>query len=187
MGKEYQGLFSDWEVAVAKSLVNSFQTKWTCLGYEDFDDLLQECLIAWYYAREHHDSKRGASKKTFMARIIRNKLMDLIRTKESGKREDISLTISLDEPLNDDDCSTLIERIIPSSREHPPSIHLQLDLKNVIQNLTERQKMLCHLLGDGLTVQEAAQVLGRSRSVIYEDVKDIREAFVKHGLENYLK
>jgi len=194
MGQHYRGLFQDWEIAVAKKLVNEFQGKWRCLEREDFDDLLQECLIHWFFAKDDYDSTREASQKTFMGRIIRNKLTDLVRERESDKRKIAHLTVSLDEPLGDDeDSPALIDKIdeqtISDTAPNPfLEIQLKIDLSKALQKLTPTQKELCFLLGEkGLTVKEASEYLKTPRSTIYDELKRIRTIFMKEGLEDYLK
>jgi len=47
-----EALFEDWEIAVAKKLVDQFKRKWRCFAKDDFEDLLQECLSHWYFRRD---------------------------------------------------------------------------------------------------------------------------------------
>lgn len=194
MSQNYRGLFQDWEIAVAKKLINEFQERWSCLEREDFDDLLQECLTHWYFAKDDYDPGRVASQKTFMGRIIRNKLTDLVREREADKRKIAHLSISLDEPLGDDeDSPALIDKIDDgsindASHNHFLEIQLKIDLSKAVQKLTPQQKSLCRLLGEkGLTVKEASEYLKTPRSTIYDELKRIRTIFMKEGLEDYLK
>ena len=83
--------------------MDEFQQKWPCLRKEGFDDLLQECLTHWFLARGEYEPTREASKQTFMGRVIRHKLTDLVRERETDKRKATYLTVSLDEPLGDDE------------------------------------------------------------------------------------
>ena len=46
MGK-YDELFEEWEVRHARCFVLEYKAKFKALSREDFDDLLQECLIHW--------------------------------------------------------------------------------------------------------------------------------------------
>jgi RNA polymerase sigma-70 factor (ECF subfamily) len=194
MGQNYRGLFQEWEIAVAKKLINEFKKKWTCLEREDFDDLLQECLTHWYFAKDNYDTGREASQKTFMGKVIRNKLIDLIREREADKRKIAHLTISLDEPLEDDDDSPrLIDKLDEGTVNNVPhsqfsEIQLKIDLSKAFQKLTPQQKSLCRLLGEkGVTVKEASEYLETPRSTIYDELKRIRTIFMKEGLEDYLK
>lgn len=194
MSQNYRGPFQDWEIAVAKKLINEFQEKWSCLEREDFDDLLQECLTHWYFAKDDYDPGREASQKTFMGRIIRNKLTDLVREREADKRKIAHLSISLDKPLGDnEDSPALIDKIDEgsindASHNHFLEIQLKIDLSKALQKLIPKQKELCLLLGEkGLTVKEASEYLKTPRSTIYDELKRIRTIFMKEGLEDYLK
>lgn len=194
MTQNYQGLFQDWEIAVAKKLVHEFQGKWTCLEQEDFDDLLQECLIHWFSAKDDYDPSREATQKTFMGRIIRNKLIDLVREREADKRKIAHLTVSLDEPIgNDEDAQTLMDKIDEGAIADAPTdpfweIQLKIDLSKVLKKLAPHQKKLCRLIGKkGLSVKEASEYLKTPRSTVYDELKRIRTIFMKEGLEKYLK
>lgn len=117
----YEGFFQSWEIAIAKKLVNQFRKKYTCLKREEFNDLLQEVLIHWYLNKDKYNSNQEASKQTFMVRVARNKLTDILREVIADKRTLNYQTISLDQPSGDDEsCSTLSDvisegDILPSS------------------------------------------------------------------------
>ncbi len=194
MCQNYRKLFQNWEIAVAKKLVSEFQHEWDCLRREDFDDLLQECLTHWFFAKGDYDPTREASQRTFMGRVIRNKLTDLVRERKSDKRKIADFTDSLDKPLGDDEDSlALIDKIDGQTISYNApdpffEIQLKIDLSKVLQKLTPKQKELCRLLGEeGLTVKEASEYLKTPRSTIYDELKRIRPIFMKEGLEDYLK
>ncbi|MFH1374778.1 MAG: sigma-70 family RNA polymerase sigma factor [bacterium] len=194
MSSGYDKLFQSWEIAVAKRLVHEFQNAWTCLGREDFDDLLQECLIHWYQAKGEYDRSRGASLQTFMGRVIRNKLMDIVRECEADKRKVASLTVSLDDPVRDgEDGKTWLEQLDhgPTETAAPDptnKVLLKADLSKAFRKLTPQQERLCRLIGDsGLTVTEASECLKTPRSTIYDEIERIRTIFEKEGLKEYLQ
>ena len=193
MNSVHEKLFQSWEIAVAKRLVHEFQKAWTCLGREDFDDLLQECLIHWYQARSEYNRSRGASRQTFMGRVVRNKLKDIVRECETDKRKVASLTVSLDDPVrNGEDERTWLEKLDYGSTEIVPpdpfdQVLLKADLSKAIRRLTPQQTKLCRLIGeDGLTVTEASECLKTPRSTIYDEIERIRAIFEKEGLKDYL-
>ncbi len=190
----YGGLFQDWEVAVVCKLVKEFQRQWTCLAREEFDDLLQECLSHWVVVKAQFDPKREASIKTFMGRIIRNKLTDLVRERESDKRKLGHLAISLDAPLTDEaEAPTLLDKLDEHACGDLPDlsflgIQIKIDMATALKKLTARQQTLCQLLGEqGMTIQEASTALGISRSTLYDELKCIKALFIKTGLDDYLK
>ncbi|MBK6603812.1 MAG: hypothetical protein IPG28_20325 [Betaproteobacteria bacterium] len=83
----YGGLFQAWELAIARKLVREFHATSRALQHEEADDLLQEVLLHWHHARASHDPLGKASIRTYMARVVRNKLIDLIRERESDKEK----------------------------------------------------------------------------------------------------
>jgi DNA-directed RNA polymerase specialized sigma24 family protein len=70
----YGDLFAAWEIAVAKSLIIKFQKNYPWLKGFEFEDLLQECLIHWYLNRASYKEERGASIRTYMAKVGKNRL-----------------------------------------------------------------------------------------------------------------
>ena len=193
MGNYYGKFFQDWEIAVAKTLVNKFQRKWRCLEREGFDDLLQECLAHWYFAKAGYDPGRQGTQKAFMARIIRNKLTDLVRARTSDRRKVAYLTLSIDMPVGaDDDSRTLMDEIEDSASSQAPfnllTTHLKIDISRVLQKLNPRQKQLCRLLGEeGMTVKEIGDHLKTPRGSVYDELARIRKIFIKDGLKDYLQ
>ena len=190
----YGGLFQGWEVAVVCKLVKEFQRQWTCLAREEIDDLLQECLSHWVFVKAQYDPKREASLKTFMGRIIRNKLTDLVRERESDKRKLAHLSVSLDAPLSGEpEAPTLLDTLDEHASSDSPDlrflgIQLKIDIATAIKTLTARQQTLCRLLGEqGLTIQEASAALGIPRSTLYDELNCIKALFIKAGLDDYLK
>ena len=175
-------------------LVKEFQRQWTCLAREEVDDLLQECLSHWVFVKAQYDPKREASLKTFMGRIIRNKLSDLVRVRESDKRKLAHLSVSLDAPLNGEtEAPTLMDTLDARAGADPPDqeengLQLAMDLATVFSTLTARQQTLCRLLGEqGMTIQEASTALGIPRGTLYDELNCIKALFIKAGLDDYLK
>lgn len=194
MSQNYQGLFNDWEVAVAKKLVYEYQRKWVCLSKEDFDDLLQECLTHWFFSKDCYEAEKGASQKTFMGKIIRNKLTDIVREREADKRKISRFTVSLDGVSgNNEDSPVLCEKIESNGFTDPQydplvDIQLKIDIPKALKKLTLQQKKLCGLLGEkGLNVKEASKYLKTPRSTVYDELSRIRKIFEKEGLKDYLK
>ena len=190
----YGGLFQDWEVAVVCKLVKEFQRQWTCLAREEVDDLLQECLSHWVFVKARYDPSREASLKTFMGRIIRNKITDLVRERESDKRKIGHLATSLDAPLSDEaEASTLLDKIDEHAGSDSPdlsflAIQLKIDMATALTTLTARQQTLCQLLGEqGMNIQEASTALGIPRGTLYDELNCIKALFITAGLDDYLK
>lgn len=190
MSLSYGRLFEGWEIAVTKRLINDYRKKWKCLEREDADDLMQECLMRWFEVRDTYDADREASKKTFLSRIVRNRLINIVEKATSEKRKTIYESVSLDEPVsNDEDAPTLKDQIA-DRQDSPPQFKagLKIELSEAFQKLTPQQKELCRLLGEeGLSINEACKSFSKHRSNVYRDVLRIREIFENEGLREYLR
>ena len=191
MSPSYKGLFEGWEIAIAKKLINDFKKQWGCLELDDFDDLLQECLTQWFLAKDKYDPDAEASRKTFMARVVKNKLFDIIKNHERLRRKEAKNNISLDQPLSDEeDAPTLLDSL-SRDENHTTSfqVHTQLkiDISRTFQKLTPKQQELCRLIGEeGLSIKEASKILQTPRGTIYEEIKRIKDIFQKENLHEYL-
>lgn len=81
--KQGNGL-QGWEIAVTKKLIGEFRRRSRSLYREEFDDLLQECLMHWLEVRRQVVPDPGGPPIAYMARVVRNKLIDLARERETG-------------------------------------------------------------------------------------------------------
>jgi len=186
----YGGLFESWELAVAKKVINDYRKKHRSLEREGFDDLLQECLIHWLDVRDRYDPGRGASKNTYMAKVIASALRKLVEKANTDKRKAIYESASLEEPLNDDGDELTIKGKLAKDEDIPPQAktELKIDISRVLQKLTPEEQKLCRLLGEeGLSINEACKYFNKHRSVVYRDVLRIRKLFEEEGLKDYLK
>lgn len=185
----YGGLFEGWELAVAKRVINNYRKEQKHLEHEGFDDLLQECLIHWLDIRDKHDPSRG-SKKTFMAKAVGHALGMLGRKARRDKRRAVYESVSLDQPLNDDEDEPALKDKIPDVKSTPFPIdtELKIELSKAYKKLTPQQQKLCRMLGEeGLTISEACRRLNKHRMIVYREIGRIRELFEKEGLKDYLK
>jgi DNA-directed RNA polymerase specialized sigma24 family protein len=79
VGLFYEDLFAAWGIAVAKRAITNFQKNYPWLKAFEFEDLLQECLIHWYLSRTSYKEDRGASIRTYMAKVVKNRLQVMLR------------------------------------------------------------------------------------------------------------
>jgi RNA polymerase sigma-70 factor (ECF subfamily) len=190
-GEELQG----WEIAVAKKLIGEFRRRSRSLNREDFDDLLQECLAHWLEVRQKVDPDPNDPPIAYMARVVRNKLIDLARERESAKRRGDLDSVSLDEAVSDsEDAPTFSEVVEAASGSQADDEDFldpddaRIDLAKAMQKLTPHQRRLCDLLiQHGFNVKEVAEQLRIPRGTLYEEIKRIRKVFADQGLAEYLK
>lgn len=189
-GRELQ----QWEIAVAKKLVGEFRRRSRILEREEFDDLLQECLTHWIEVRGKLAADPGGPPIAYMARVVRNKLTDMLREHAATKRGGDLDTVSLDAAVSDsDDAPTLADVLEGTTTDGVTDADAasrndaRIDIAKALQRLTPRQRRLCTLLGEeGLTIKEAAARLRIPRGTLYEEIKRIRKVFAEHGLGDYL-
>lgn len=189
MSLNYRGLFESWELAVAKKIISEHRKEWRCLEREGFDDLLQECLMHWLDVRDSYDASRDASRQTFMAKVIKNKLANIIAKSTAEKRKTIYESISLDESLGDDEDAPTLKDKLAENDDTPPQVksELTVELSRAFQKLTPQQQKLCKLLGEeGLSITEASREMKKHRRHLYREIARIREVFEKEGLKDYL-
>jgi RNA polymerase sigma-70 factor (ECF subfamily) len=186
----YRGLFEDWEVGVAKNIVDEHKRNWKCLEREDFDDLLQECLSFWYFSKDSYDPSGGASKQTYMARLLKRNLRNIIEGQLTDKRKVAFESVSLDQPLSDeDDAPSLLDTLsVDQNHTSDLRIHaeLKIDITRTIRTLTPQQQELCRLLSEGdVSIKEASRILNVHRDTVYEEIKRIKSVFEKESLHEY--
>jgi len=186
----YKGLFTDWELRNARSLVKEFQGDFSCLGKEGFEDLLQECLTHWFFVKDQYGNIQEKTHKPLLKEIIKNKLHDIFVDKEAQKRKMLYKAKSLDEILESSDEDSLdgIFTVHDDGFQKMPKEELSFAIAKASQGLSLRQRRLCKVLGeDGLNIYQASKVLKIPRTTIYEEISRIREVFRKEGLDDYLR
>jgi RNA polymerase sigma factor (sigma-70 family) len=190
-GKELQ----QWEIAVAKKLIGEFRRRSRSPEREEFDDLLQECLMHWIEVRRKLRADPEGPPIAYMATVVRNKLTDLFRERDAAKRAGDYDAVSLDAPTGDsDDAPTFADLLDAARSRNASSDHgldpgdARIDVAKALRNLTPRQRRLCELLGEeGLSIKEAAEKLRIPRGTLYEEINRIRKIFADQGLGDYLR
>jgi RNA polymerase sigma factor (sigma-70 family) len=184
-----------WEIAVAKKLVNEFRRRSRILVRDEFDDLVQDCLLHWIGVRRRIAPDPDNPPVGYMAQVLRNKLTDLMREQGTEKRAGDLGMVSLDATVDgSEDGMTLAESLDASESAHSGEDgtthrhHIRMDLLRALARLTPAQQRLCLMLGEeGLSIKEAAERLRIPRGTLYEEIKRIRQVFADFGLDDYLK
>jgi RNA polymerase sigma-70 factor (ECF subfamily) len=150
---------------------------------------MQECLTHWFFVKEQFNPAREVTVKTFMKRVVKNKLLNILEERTAKKRQIDSKSISLDQLLEDSNGAS--ERFIAVESGIMKTIkdmELHAALSKAFSRLSIRQKELCRLLGEeGLSVSDASKRLSIPRRTLRDEIQRIREVFRKEGLEDYLK
>lgn len=192
MNKYYGEIFQEWEVKDAEYLIKKFQTEWPCLRREETEDLTQELLTHRFFSKDEFNPNREASRRTFMNRIMRNKLHDLVRERQAVKRKINHLDESLDAPVRDSEGSLPLVETIEKGFNNTSFLAsssgrlLKMDLSKALCKLNPKQRKLCRLIYSGFLITEISEELKISRSKVYDEIIRIRKVFQKDGLKEYL-
>lgn len=190
MNPSYGRLFETWEITIARRIAQEFKRRWRYLTKDDTDDLLQECLTHWLSVRSRRVFENDDQKRSFLRRVIKNKLMDLVRESGTHKRRTIQESISLNAPIDEEGAFSFLDKL--SEMKAGPvnevrDAELRMDLDAALQKLSPRQRELCRLmLEEGMSVNEASKRFKTYRSEIYREVERIRGIFEREGLKGYL-
>ncbi|KJJ85001.1 RNA polymerase sigma-70 region 2 domain protein [Candidatus Omnitrophus magneticus] len=194
-GPSYAGLFNSWEIAVAKKIIGEFRRKWRCLKYDDFDDLLQECLFHWYRTRGKYNPSSKASQRTFMARVVSNKLRDHVKEMSRQRRKVLLESESLYDLLpgrqsHDAEDGLTLSDIIPVESISAIDDQVQAELKEVVSNfyqhLTSQQRRICNLLIESFSIAGVSRELRINRKTVYKEILRIRVIAEKASLRGFL-
>jgi len=171
-------------------LVKYFQKRIHTLQREGFDDLLQECLIHWYYRRDQHDATKPAAKKTFMRHVFKNKISDLLEERVSVKRKAMYQSISLDELMSGMDEDMYPDALVVEDENFDEALRSDMSvvLRRATTKLSRRQREMCRLIKvEGLNMMQVSQKLNIPRGTLFDEVVRIREVFRDEGLTDYLQ
>lgn len=183
------GLFYGWEIAIAKKYVRQFRTTCQCLRRDFEDDLANECLEHWYSLRNTVKPESEEKRRSYMVRIIKNKLTDIVRSRRAEKRNEFFQAISLDQFLEDNSDSPFLSH--PSQRNPAEQAHLD-EVKSRIDQafgkLNAQQKQVYSALCDEqLNIAQISLRLKLHRNTIRNEINRIREVFEQEGLREFLK
>jgi RNA polymerase sigma-70 factor (ECF subfamily) len=150
---------------------------------------MQECLVHWFFMKDQYRPESGASERTFLNRITRNKIADLIKFKRRNKRKVFYLSESLDameetHSVNAKEKALMDEEQVISkiTEESLPEV-----LAKVTTNLSFRQKQICRYLSEGMNQKQVGEKMNMPKSTLQDEMKRIREVFKRAGLEEFLR
>lgn len=150
--------------------------------------MLQECLIHWVFARNKYDPAQGVSLRTFLDRVITNKLFDLVKERLSLKRKPLLDTLSLEELIEKE--KSYFNKFLAeeTTTDCLRKSELARAVANALEGLSKRQKEICNLLGEeGLNIRQVSRRMNIPNTTVQREIKRIREIFRDEGLEKYLE
>lgn len=138
-------------------------------GAEDREDMKQELTLALVRALPRFNPARGAHIFWFVQVVVMNAARKVWRTRSAKKRQ-----ARVDVMQRD--------LIFDLRRPQREDVNLRLDLQRTIQQFSERGQQLVLLLGDGVTLAEAADRLKMRRGELDRERKKVQSLFEAGGL-----
>ena len=156
----------------------------------DSDDVAQTLRIHVAGKAAKHDPARS-SLKTFIERIVRNKLRDILEEQNAQCRDARKESRSLDEPeinAEGEDCTFGDTIDIEGDLRRagmlpwPEDQALIIDVKLVLEDLSEVERLTCDTLSATKSLREAARELGVHVETLRQRVAKIRTQFEVRGI-----
>jgi RNA polymerase sigma factor (sigma-70 family) len=148
-------------------------------GYRphDWEDLRQELLMDCARRSTKFDPSRG-SWQGFVSGVMRNQATVLA---VRGQRRAVEVLVD-DLPKPEDmDAETALDAL-----DHRPRVNLEtavvlkVDVERILEELPIQLRTLARLL-DRMSVPEASRQIGKSRSRVYQMMRQIKAAFITAG------
>lgn len=179
-----------WEIDAAEACVASFLASGRRFRNLTREDLVQEGLLEWLQERHRYSSLRGAAPRTFLNRVVINRLKDLLREELAEKRTAERTATSLNQAAGDGD-GDLANLIADTDALTDPQRvaelrDLQERLDRIRGRLTQRERELLSGLLHGRTVREISRELATSTVTLNKDKHRIRLALEESGLSEFL-
>jgi RNA polymerase sigma-70 factor (ECF subfamily) len=161
----------------------------------EVEDVRQDLIADVLRRLPKFDSDR-AGVKTFISRIINNKIATLLESHDAACRGNGCTKESLDDWVRDEfgawvrrdttvDAARRRAHLGICERSDQEQRELEMDVASVMASLPPEQRAVSAMLRTK-TPTEIAREKGLSRSAIYKHIAAIRAAFVKAGLDHYL-
>lgn len=159
------------------------------------EDIEQELRIELVQKYRCFDPDR-ARETTFIARVVENKVISLIRARVAEKRDFRRDARSLNETVSDAeggqveqaqtlDAAAARAHTGQARRSDEEQAQLRFDMAEVLKALPDDLRPLAELLME-MSEYAASRVLGKSRRQVANDVARLRELFEDADLRDYL-
>ena len=137
---------------------------------------MQECWIAWQKQGAKYDPARGASESTFLKRVARSALKDLVKQEEAQGRWAGKGALSLD-------AGTPLALAAPIDVDDIGALESRLDISKARSQMTPRQRAIVDGVLAGYRPDEIARQLGVSRDTVHQDRVKLRSVLAVEDLK----
>jgi RNA polymerase sigma-70 factor (ECF subfamily) len=177
-----------WSKAIQLSKQEGFRA-------DEWPDLQQELVVHVLEQLPKYDPRRG-KREHFLASIISHKATDMLRIRRAKQRGHQVEVVSLHEQVpTAGDEQVLVEDLVAedalqvqrglSGRVTEEQIHCRIDVLRVEATLTVKQQDICRRLRVS-SITEVAVELRMPRATLCDEIRKIRSAFRRAGLDAYL-
>lgn len=158
----------------------------------DTEDIEQELVLDLLRRLPRFDERRSG-RRTFISRLVENRIRTMIKH-QTAKRRDYRRTVgSLDETVDphDGDSDSRLDQCSSDQGEHSlvsqlltseQRLDLRIDIRGLLERLPPEQRTICLLLMEGERAVTVADLLGISRSTLYERISLLRTRMHKEGI-----
>ena len=144
---------------------------------DDLDDLKQELLLDYLRRSPRFDERRG-ERGAFVRGVMRNQAAVLVVRRHRRVRHEVLAGDLVDSESEGPDGEVFGDGC---RRDEGASLDVSIDVRRVVSQLPGHLQTLACLLTES-SVGEIVLATGKSRSRIYQMIRQLREAFVRVGL-----
>ena len=143
---------------------------------DEVDDLRQELLLDFLRRAPRFDETRGEW-PGFVRGVMRNRAATLVVQRRRTQHEVLAGDLVNPDSENQDD--SVLESLRPS--DATAELDVSVDVRLVVRQLPDRLQRLASLLAE-MPVHDVCLVMGKSRSRVYQMIRQLRVAFIRAGL-----
>ncbi len=137
----------------------------------DSEDLIQEGMIGVFKAIMNYDKEKGAAFATFANMCITRQMISAVKSASCKKHRPLNSSISLNNPLSEDNDGTLGEIIESDSSTDPESRMIFIEELKLIEDdgkalFTDLEREAWNMYYDGHSYSEIAEKLDRTKKAV---------------------
>ncbi len=171
MGRQPDTRFIPEDAEIIRHKVRKLIGRYGFTSSEELD-LQQELAMHVSTRMAHHDPARGA-RSTFVDRIVRNKIVNILEHRMAKKRGGRTRPAALDD---------VPEGLLLDGHADPEALDLGLDIRNALAGLSPELQRIAALLTIN-TPSEVARALGMTRGQFRQKQDAIRFHLTGEGLD----
>lgn len=165
--------FAEWEFDLVRREARAFATDHQ-LRWSDVADLEQVGSEALLRQRQRYDPTRGATRRTYLKRVVRNAFKDVQKAERTESRQGEREAISLDAKL---DGGQTLGDLLAGDLTAIDTYPTRAAIERALVRLTLRQREQVRLRILGYRPKEIAAELTVHRDTVHADMRRIRTIF----------